>query len=171
MFRVSTPSGRGTGFQIFLSEKLCGIATALHVVGHEHEWEDPIRLVHHDSGDSLLLRPDDRAIFTYPNRDLAFVLFQPQDLSLKSPSINLIDPSKRIRQGIELGWCGFPAVAPNDLCFFSGHVSSWLPAQESYLIDGVAINGVSGAPAFSDDPELCGVLTAYIPNMAMGERS
>ena len=60
-------------------------------------------------------------------------------------------------------------MAPNDLCFFTGHVSSWLANEESYLIDGVAINGVSGGPAFSNDPEFCGVVTAYIPNRATGE--
>ncbi len=78
-----------------------------------------------------------------------------------------------MRQGIQVGWCGFPVVAPNDLCFFTGHVSSYLSSQETYLVDGVAINGVSGGPAFHATPEnkikVCGVVSAYIPNRATGE--
>ena len=169
MFRIGTPSGRGTGFQLFLSDALCGVATALHVIEHAHEWEDPIRMVHHSTGSSRLLRPPDRAIFTYPGKDLAFILFAPGDLDLKESEIELIEADKRMKQGVEFGWCGFPAVSPGDLCFFTGHVSSWLTERESYLIDGVAINGVSGGPAFTKDPKICGVVTAYIPNRATGE--
>lgn len=79
-----------------------------------------------------------------------------------------------VRQGIQIGWCGFPAVAPNDLCFFAGHISAHLKDRRSYLVDGVAINGVSGGPAFvrsnsSYPVDVCGVVTAYIPNRATGE--
>jgi hypothetical protein len=42
-----------------------------------------------------------------------------------------------------------------------------------YLVDGVAINGVSGGPAFRGEDDgtvsLIGVLSAYIPNRATGE--
>ena len=41
-----------------------------------------------------------------------------------------------------------------------------------YLVDGVAINGVSGGPAFRlgvKSAELMGVASAYIPNRATGD--
>ena len=46
--------------------------------------------------------------------------------------------------------------------------------MESYLVDGVAINGVSGAPAFFIDPKtselkICGVISNYYPNRSTGE--
>ncbi len=54
-----------------------------------------------------------------------------------------------------------------------GNVSAWLQDESAYLVDGVAINGVSGGPAFvyeEDTPALLvGVVTAYIPNRATGE--
>lgn len=169
VFRISTPGGRGTGFQLFCSKNLCGIATALHVIQHADDWEEPIRLTQHNSGDTCLLRPSDRAVFIYPNRDLAFLVFNPKEFKLENKQVNIIPPNKRLRQGVSIGWCGFPSVSPNDLCFFSGHVSSWIAREEAYLIDGVAINGVSGGPAFSAEPVLCGVVSAYIPNRATGE--
>ncbi|MDP3057369.1 MAG: hypothetical protein Q8N37_02505 [bacterium] len=39
VFKIKTPSGIGTGFQISYIERngFCGIATADHVIAHEHE--------------------------------------------------------------------------------------------------------------------------------------
>jgi hypothetical protein len=54
-------------------------------------------------------------------------------------------------------------------------VSCWLSGQGAYLVDGVAINGVSGGPAFhvtgvEEMPVLImGVVSAYVPNRATGE--
>jgi hypothetical protein len=54
------------------------------------------------------------------------------------------------------------------LCFFSGKISSFLQDEECYLIDGVAINGVSGGAVFSkladSTPEIIGVVSAYLPS-------
>jgi hypothetical protein len=33
-----------------------------------------------------------------------------------------------------------------------------------YLVDGVAINGVSGGPVFDDRCHLAGLVSAYLPN-------
>lgn len=175
VFRILTPRGRGTGFQIMYSKNtnLCGIATAYHVIAHEHEWEHPIKVQHYQSGKSLVLKHTQRAIAYYPDKDLAFILFPKADLPLKTEALRLIDEGKRLAQGHETGWCGFPAVAPDELCFFAGHISCYLKQENSYLIDGVAINGVSGGPAFyisqTNELKICGVISAYIPNMATGE--
>jgi hypothetical protein len=49
------------------------------------------------------------------------------------------------------------------------HVSAWVEAETAYLVDGVAINGVSDGPAFIPEHVLVGVVSAYVPNRATGE--
>ena len=69
-----------------------------------------------------------------------------------------------------MGWLGYPAIPRASLCFFSGRISAWVEAENAYLVDGVAINGVSGGPAFIiTGAMLVGVVSAYIPNRATGE--
>jgi len=173
--KIRTPDASGTGFLISHSDKvhICGIATALHVVEHAHTWEEPIRIEHMSSGKHMVLRESDRAIIVLEEKDLAFILCPTGDIPVQPGWPRLIPQGKTIRQGVQIGWCGFPAVAPQDLCFFAGHVSCILKAQDSYLVDGVAINGVSGGPAFlpvdKDQFILGGMVSAYIPNRATGE--
>lgn len=174
VYKIYTPHGSGTGFQLSYArnKQLIGIATALHVVDHAHDWEEPIKLVHHKSGETVILRKPDRVIFTYPDKDLAFILLNVGELPANEEDLSMIEPDKHLKQGVHMGWCGFPSVAPSDLCFFTGHMSSWLSGRQSYLVDGVAINGVSGGPSFyatTDGPKICGVVSAYVPNRATGE--
>ncbi len=175
IFKVSTPSLVGTGFQLSFSKKtgLCGLATAFHIIAHAFEWDEPIKLQHYISNTTILLKFNERAITIFPERDLAFIIFNKQALPLNADNIPLIEKETVLRQGIKTGWCGFPAIAPEDLCFFTGHISTYYDLLSSYLIDGVAINGVSGGPAFyiEEDEEvvLCGIVSAYIPNRATGE--
>ena len=169
LFRISTPDGYGTGFLIHKSGNFIALATAHHVIEHAKEWDEPIRLTHHTSGKTCMLTPTDRTLKTNRRQDLAVIIMRSEEFEVESPPFPLIEEGSRMRQGVELGWCGFPVVAPNDLCFFHGHVSSYLADTRNYLVDGVAINGVSGGPAFTEYKELCGVVTAYIPNRATGE--
>lgn len=175
VFKISTPTGSGTGFQISYANnsKLCGIATAYHVVAHEYKWGYPIEITHFDSKESLMLKESERAIFIHPKEDLAFILFSAKKLPIKTDPPQLIDPKKTLKAGVEVGWCGFPSVASNELCFFNGYISCYLNNMDSYLVDGVAINGVSGGPAFwttykTHQVRICGVVSAYIPNTATG---
>ena len=177
IFRIVTPGGYGTGFQVLYptDRTLCGIATAYHVIDHAEEWEEPIKIIHHASGKSIVLKEKDRVIFTYPANDLAFILFQKTLLPLETREPRLIDPQKVLKQGVGVGWCGFPHIAPpNELCFFAGHISVCLVNEDYYLVDGVAINGVSGGPAFyidtdTEEVKICGVISAYKPNRIYGE--
>lgn len=176
IFKILTPTGSGTGFQISCSKHgLCGIATAYHVIEQEYYWKQPIKLVHYSSKKEVFLNDEDsRAIFVYPDNDLAFILFNKQDLPIMSDSLDLVPPAILIKQGVEIGWCGFPSVAPDELCFFAGHISAYLDKKDSYLVDGVAINGVSGGPALhrpfdGSKPRVFGVITAYLPNRVFGE--
>ncbi len=83
-------------------------------------------------------------------------------------TLSLLPSSKRKKIGVEVGWTGFPSLSASDLCFFSGTVSFYKSRENTYLIDGVAINGVSGGPVFSvlskSKPQIIGVISAYIAN-------
>ncbi len=171
--KLATPRGTGTGFALSMSPGLVVIATAAHVVDNAHYWEEPIRVLHPHSGKSVLLRANERAIFLKEELDTAAVLIPNGALPLPESMLELPPPDKHLKVGFEVGWLGFPAVAPNQLCFFTGRISSWVENPNSYLVDGVAINGVSGGPAFflkgGTGVLVTGVVSAYIPNRATGE--
>lgn len=169
--RIWTPQGSGTGFLVSNSKTsaLCGIATAEHVISHAHYWEEPIRIEHQASGKTMLLRQTDRAITAKPATDTAAIVFERGDLVLPVDGLPLTPKEKHFKPGVEIGWLGYPAIPRASLCFFSGHISAWLDGEEAYLVDGVAINGVSGGPAFIPGSMLIGVVSAYIPNRATGE--
>lgn len=179
VFRIDTPHGYGTGFHIFKSEdsKHIGIATALHVVEHSFHWNELLKFRHIKSGKEVVIDHTQRQTFEIKDLDLAFILLPKNKFPVKDDSLELIPATKRLLEGSEIGWCGFPVMAPDNLCFFAGHVSSYLPKQLSYLVDGVAISGVSGGPAFSftiieDTPpklNICGLVSAYIPTRVSGE--
>lgn len=172
--KLSTPRGSGTGFVLPIApnSNVSIVATAAHVLDNAHYWEEPIRVQHDYSGKSLLLHANERAVFLKEERDTAALLFSKGSLPLPDTPVELVPDEKHLRIGHEVGWLGYPAVAATTLCFFSGRVSAWLETQRSYLVDGVAINGVSGGPAFHlhlEKPVVIGVVSAYIPNRATGE--
>ena len=174
VYRISTPTASGTGFLVAHSDAgdIFGIATAAHVVGHAYDWEQPIRIEHYDSGQVFVVRPDKRAIFMDSPRDTAAVLFEPGNVTLPRNPPALFEEGMIIKTGVELGWLGFPAVSPKNLCFFSGRVSCALEDDSAYLVDGVAINGVSGGPTLwlgNTDVMYVGVVSAYMANRSGGE--
>lgn len=174
IFRISTPNGSGTGWLVSLSKAsdMCAIATAAHVIDYAHYWELPIRIYHAASDRTMLLRPQDRAVNIEAHLDTAVIIFEKRDLPLPTETLPLIKQDYYIKPGVEIGWLGYPAVYQGDVCFFSGRVSHYNESQKRYLVDGVAINGVSGGPVFrsiAKGPELIGVVSAYIANRATGE--
>jgi hypothetical protein len=94
------------------------------------------------------MREDDRTIFSDPATDSAVILSLPGDLGLPKDLVPLLPSSASLDIGTEIGWLGYPSLAANTLCFFSVNVSA--RSEHSYLIDGVAINGVSGGPVAYD---------------------
>lgn len=170
--KIITPQGSGTGFLIASTDKqeLQGIATAAHVIDFAHYWEQPIRIQHVSSGKVIFVKNDDRFIDIVSNRDAATIVIK-GELPFPKTTLPLIPEGKRLKVGVEIGWMGFPAMAPENLCFFSGRVSSWVEDAGFYFVDGVAINGVSGGPAFSikgEHIQLIGLVSAYVPNRATG---
>ena len=184
MFNISTPKGAGTGWIVGMSRTsdFCAIATAAHVIDHARQWEFPIRLRHADSDRGVLLQHSDCRFHVDDRSDTAAIILERAVLPIGIDDAEkyeswmqgvpqLIQQGAPLLPGAEIGWLGYPAVVSRDphICFFSGRVSSYDLRSRQYLVDGVAINGVSGGPAFclrGSELEGIGVVTAYIPNLA-----
>jgi hypothetical protein len=171
--RVCTPNATGTGFLVSRSRVggPCGVATAAHVVSDAHEWEHPIRIEHPASGKQLVVKSPDRVILLDSVRDTAAIVFYQADLPLPQATLKIAPENHAVKVGVDVGWVGFPVVSSDNMCFFGGRVSCHLPKQNAYLVDGVAINGVSGGPTFiwaADEVHIVGVVTAYLPNTSDG---
>jgi hypothetical protein len=172
--KILTPRGFGTGFFFAhaSNNNLCAIATAAHVIQDSYDWEEPIKFFHLKSGKSVLFHPAERAVFMDLKLDSAVILIEKDKIEFPSIPLELAPEKKFLQVGNEVGWVGFPAIAPTDLCFLSGRVSCFQEKDESYLVDGVAIHGVSGGPAFHIYKEkivLMGIVSAYRPNRSTGE--
>jgi hypothetical protein len=166
--RIATPVGTGSGFILSWQSKtgLCAVATAAHVIDHASYWEQPIRLDQIQTGKTCLLRQEHRAIFSDPKRDTAVIVLESNQLDVPSGELEFIPDGKHLKVGNEVGWLGFPSITPS-LCFFSGRISAYRQEEQAYLIDGVAINGVSGGVVFflgDEEPVVVGVVSAYVPN-------
>jgi len=164
--RIETPDGYGSGFLAFWNHdhSWCGIATAAHVVKHADDWQQPIK-IRAQGQPALLLQGSERMILLDGSTDSAVVLFFKRELQLPEVPIALLPLSEPCGIGVDVGWLGYPELEPNALCFFSGRVSHHLAARRAYLIDGVALNGVSGGPVFyapsSGAVQIIGSVSAY----------
>lgn len=173
--KIETPSGTGTGFLcVYGADKsLCGVATAYHVVSDADEWEQPVRITHYISKTSKLFKEPDRFIFGNIKTDSSIILFPKSDFPFPEELIKLLPSERPIEIGNEVGWLGFPAIDINTLCFFSGIISARKESMNAYLIDGVAINGVSGGPVvYSTEAEgiqIVGIISAYYANRQRGD--
>jgi hypothetical protein len=173
--KISSPDGMGTGFLVAYSKNkaLCGIATAAHVIDQANQWEQPIRVQHCHSQESELLNEEKRAIFIDESLDTAILVTPSKYFDFPDQPLGLTPEGLHVPIGKEVCWAGFPAVSPKNLCLFSGRISCWLEDERAYLADGVAINGVSGGPAFhvlqDGTVDILGVVSAYIPNRVTGE--
>ncbi len=172
--KIETQSGSGTGFLCGYNENktFCLIATALHVVQECEEWQQSLKIHNVNNGQTKFLQGSDRVIFTDYKRDSAVILCSPSELGFPEDLIPLRPMDAPIDIGLEVGWLGFPAIAPWTLCFFSGCISAKKENDSAYLVDGVAINGVSGGPVMYRDPtagvQFVGTVSAYHPNRQPG---
>jgi hypothetical protein len=173
--KIETPSGSGTGFLVTYNDekRWCVVATALHVVSQADEWQQPIRITHHDSGHVAFLKESNRVVYADYETDSAGILFERGDFPFPEQPIPLLPLDRPISIGCEVGWLGFPAIDQYTLCFFSGSVSAHRPDRKAYLIDGVAINGVSGGPVLysteTDGVQIVGTVSAYRANRTTGD--
>jgi len=172
--KIETPTGHGTGFLCFYDQtkSMYAIATAGHVIHHADKWMEPIRIYTHNGSKSLLLKARDRHITMGNLSDSAIILFsKTQDLFPGTLPLPLLDQELVLTVGTQVGWIGFPVLEPDTPCFFSGMISA--RKNNAYLIDGVAINGVSGGPVlYMDEDEavsVVGTVSAYRMNKASGD--
>ena len=95
--------------------------------------------------------------------DAALLIVPAPDLP--QPAVPMLEKDDSLTVGTEVGWLGFPHLAPG-LCFFSSKISAI--HEDEILVDGTAINGVSGGPVFCATPRglrIVGSLSAYLPNV------
>lgn len=172
--RIATRDGYGTGFFLEAGPDgaLVGIATAAHVVDSAREWGDPLKIFHPASGTTVLLTARERFIEVPRHSDVAAIVLPGGKIPFPELALPRTPDGHFLKVGLEIGWLGFPAIAPRQ-CFFRGGIGCWLEDEGKYLVDGVAINGVSGSPAVfpQEDGNLAviGVLSAYRANRATGE--
>ena len=165
--KVVTEKGWGTGFIAAGSDELRTVATAYHVMKSAY-------------GKQLTI-VSGRREFTYgnglPGRTfltarigkldaVTVILLHREPPAMPMPAVPILERHEPpLTVGMEVGWLGFPCIA-DGLCFFSGRVSA-IVDDDHFFVDGTAIHGVSGGPAFcitDDGPRIVGSITAYLPN-------
>ena len=168
--RLTTPNGHGTGFMVRRRGNWIAVATARHVVAHAHEWELPIK-VHWRNLHPVTVPGAGRVLLVHPERDsavLAWELDESLAPSLPADPLPLLTDKSFVRTGVTIGWLGYPHLVEGGTrcCFFSGSVSDFI--DNRYFVDGVAIHGVSGGPAFCPDKNgnitIIGSISEYRPN-------
>lgn len=169
-FNIFTNKSSATGFLLTTvqEENVIVVATALHVVEDVIDTDEQIVLVDEHKGITLEVDSDNWSIETMPIADLAIILVKDMDFShLPQNNLTLFNPEAHVRAGVQIGWCGYPALAEDNLCFFTGYTSAWFSTEKIYYVDGVSVHGLSGAPVFivgHDGPVIIGVNTGYRPN-------
>lgn len=167
IFKIETSIGHGTGFLCMYNEEkfICGIATAAHVIEHADKWKQPIIINHYQKPSTMFLKETDRVVFIDSKKDSAVILFLKSEFNLPENLIPLFTTKNILKIGSGVGWLGFPSIAPYELCFFSGSISAHQEFRSAYLIDGVAINGISGGPVVigteTEGVQIVGIITAY----------
>ena len=169
--RIETPTGHGTGFLRLREGNRIGIATAHHVISHADKWQQPIRLYCPYTDTEQFLAPGERVVEGNAMHDAALIGMTTNGLELPPTPIPLPQVALPLVPGSEVGWIGFPHIVDR-ACFFAGVISAQITELNSYYIDGVSIQGVSGGPAFctlETGLHVIGVVSAYIDNQALGK--
>ena len=172
VFHIRAGRSAGTAFLVALARNEKGgsyatLATAWHVVEGLPGSADDLELAS-ATGEQVCDSAVD-AIGFYPlgdpRHDTALIVCAtPTPLVQEKDLLPLFPYDSRLAQGAEIGWLGFPGITEPELCFFSGHISGYLNDPASYLVGGVAVNGVSGGPALDDRAHVIGLVSSYIPN-------
>jgi hypothetical protein len=171
--RLHAGTSAGTGFVIGIGrDKQTGssyatIATALHVLQPLVGTPDELEIVSVDMNTAFSSATDQ--IGFYPLGEITYdtalaVVRTGAPLVSENELLPLLPSESMLARGSEIGWLGFPGITKPELCFFHGHISGYLADPPAYLVDGVAINGVSGGPVFDNRAHVIGLVSAYLPN-------
>jgi hypothetical protein len=171
VYQVHSGDGLGTAFIVATSSSEVGpfftmFATAWHVVEDVVETNKILELVRRDGTKLSKIMVGPAKIYPLGPKECDVALIQVQTTEPLTSIDNLLPMpiETMISRGTDVGWLGFPGLVFPELCFFSGVVSGYKENPLVYLIDGVAINGVSGGPAFDRTGLLTGLVSAYLPN-------
>jgi hypothetical protein len=171
VYRAHAGKALGTAFIISVTGPVDGgrhtmFVTAWHVVKDVVRTNEPLDLVRRDR--TLLSTLTAGPIVVYPvgppECDTALICASTREPLIDRPALPPMPLETMLPRGAEIGWLGFPGLAYPELCFFQGVVSGYNEQPPIYLIDGVAINGVSGGPAFDRTGLLTSFVSAYVPN-------
>ncbi len=168
--RITTPDLSGTGFVVDQYDDRFILATAAHVVRNARTWGQMITLQHYSSGQLLQVPTKTRKIGLHNSLDSAWLETSAhfEGRPVPEKAIELVPLGEQVPTGTPVGWLGFPWLVQNvDPCFFSGHVSACVEGR--YFIDGVAIKGVSGGPAFCEFRDRIAVLGSVAAYHSGGE--
>ena len=163
--KIETHDSWGTGFLIYgdLESWVRTIGTAYHVI--ENAYKKPFTVTTAD-GRAFTLGTSARDVLIARMDQIDAVTLICVWRDMPMPTVPLLEKDEPLLSvGTELGWLGYPRVA-DGLCFFSGRVSM-IVDRDHFLVDGTAIHGVSGGPAFcitDDGPRIVGSITSYLPN-------
>ena len=171
VYQVRAGTMMGTAFLISVTGPGDGgrhsmLVTAWHVVRDVVQTEESLDLVRRDGTLLSTLTNGAAAIYPVgpPECDTALILVPTREPLVSPDTLLPLPLETMLPRGAELGWLGFPGLVYPNLCFFQGVVSGYREKPPIYLIDGVAINGVSGGPAFDRTGLLVGFISAYVPN-------
>ena len=175
--KIITEKGTGTGLIAWEDDSHIHIFTALHVVDNRFLYTICFydeRLFTCPGQDAIIraVKPSiDLAILSIPKKVIPF-----NDISVGDLPFPVLAVDDQIDIGTTVGWIGYPGIFTKLTAkpgFFSGSISG-IGEDNSYLIDGTAISGVSGGPVISitrgpDNtigPVIIGIITAYLYNIA-----
>jgi hypothetical protein len=171
VYQVHAGKALGTTFMVSVTGPADGshhamFATAWHVVKDVVQTTDPLELIRRDGVPLSKLITGPVAVYPIgpPEGDTALICAPTREPLVEPSALLPIPLETMLPRGADVGWLGFPGLAYPELCFFRGVVSGYSERPPIYLIDGVAINGVSGGPAFDRTGLLIGLVSAYVPN-------
>jgi hypothetical protein len=176
-FQVHAGDSLGTAFAIGISHGDGGrhtmMATALHVVEGVLGNGKPIELISSDGSVISKQATGPLRIFPVgnPESDSALIEVPTKEPLLTQEQLCGMPLETMLVRGTAVGWLGYPGFVFPELCFFRGVISGYQHEPPVYLIDGVAVNGVSGGPAFEKTGLLVGLVSAYLPNQIDASRT
>ncbi|MBN2321287.1 MAG: trypsin-like peptidase domain-containing protein [Acidobacteria bacterium] len=177
VYRVYAGNFVGTAFIVSIARSLpkgyygAIFATALHVLVPAAQAGDSIALVSEDHSKRFTSQEDDIRVQPLGDtvHDTVLLMVVSRKMVVEeSELLPMLPWESMLARGADIGWLGFPDVFEPEVCFFHGHVSGYQHKPPTYLVDGVAIGGVSGGPAFDNRAHIIGLVSAYIPNRVDG---
>jgi len=167
---VHADNSVGTAFAIGITSSDGGrhtmLVTALHVVEDVLGNDKPIELIKSDG--TVISKVVDGFLKIYPigppECDTALIEVPTKQPLYGEASLMPMPLKTMLPRGSPIGWLGYPGLVLPELCFFQGVVSGYSETPPIYFVDGVAINGVSGGPAFDPSGLVVGFVSSYLPN-------